>query len=96
MKNIADKAMGLNGDGLAFYDFADIPDAKEFKTKYRTALDNLPMSESDGDLIISEANYAFKLNMDVFDEIGSSRPFPIIATIQGLLQLAWGAIKSKK
>ena len=96
LKNIADKAMGLNGDGLAFYDFADIPDAKDFKTKYRTALDNLPMSESDGDLIISEANYAFKLNMDVFDEIGSSRPFPIIATIQGLLQLAWGAIKSKK
>ena len=96
LKNIADKAMGLNGKGLAFYDFADIPDAKDFKTKYRTALDNLPITESDGDLIIEEANYAFKLNMDVFDEIGSSKPFPIIATIQGLLKLLWGAIKSKK
>ena len=25
--------------------------------------------------------------MDVFDEIGSSRPFPLLSTIQGLLQL---------
>ena len=44
-----------------------------FKNRYRTALDNLPITWSDGELIINEANYAFKLNMDVFDEIGSTK-----------------------
>ena len=96
LKNIANKSMGLNGEGLAFYEFENIPHTGNFKNRYRTALDNLPITWSDGELIINEANYAFKLNMDVFDEIGSSRPFPLLSTIQGLLQLTWGAIRSKK
>ena len=96
LRNIADKSMGLNGQGLAFYEFDGISSAKGFKERYRHALDNLPITWSDGELIINEANYAFKLNMDVFDEIGSSRPYPLLSTIRGLLQLTWGAIKSKK
>ena len=96
LKNIANKSMGLNGEGLAFYEFENISSAGHFKNRYRTALDNLPITWSDGELIINEANYAFKLNMDVFDEIGSSRPFPLISTIHGLLQLAWGSIRTKK
>ena len=96
LKNIANKSMNLNGEGLAFYEFEGIPNPGNFKNRYRTALDNLPITWSDGELIINEANYAFKLNMDVFDEIGSSRPFPSLSTIQGLLQLAWGSMKSKK
>ena len=96
LKNIANKSMNLNGEGLAFYEFEGIPNPGNFKNRYRTALDNLPITWSDGELIINEANYAFKLNMDVFDEIGSSRPFPLLATMRGLLQLTWGAIRSKK
>jgi heme oxygenase len=96
LKNIANKSMNLNGEGLAFYEFENIPHAGNFKNRYRTALDNLPITWSDGELIINEANYAFKLNMDVFDEIGSSRPFPLLATMRGLIQLTWGAIRSKK
>ena len=96
LKNIANKSMNLNGEGLAFYEFEGISNPGNFKNRYRTALDNLPITWSDGELIINEANYAFKLNMDVFDEIGSSRPFPFLATIQGLLQLTWGAMRSKK
>ena len=96
LKNIANKSMNLNGEGLAFYEFENIPNPGNFKNRYRTALDNLPITWSDGELIINEANYAFKLNMDVFDEIGSSRPFPLLATMRGLLQLTWGAIRSKK
>ena len=96
LKNIANKSMNLNGEGLAFYEFEGISNPGNFKNRYRTALDNLPITWSDGELIINEANYAFKLNMDVFDEIGASRPFPLLSTIQGLLQLTWGAIRSKK
>ena len=96
LRNIANKSMNLDGKGLAFYDFEGIPNAKGFKERYRHALDNLPITWSDGELIINEANYAFKLNMDVFDEIGSSRPFPLLSTIKGLFQFAWGSMNSKK
>jgi len=96
LKNIANKSMNLDGKGLAFYEFEGISNPKGFKERYRHALDNLPITWSDGELIINEANYAFKLNMDVFDEIGSSRPFPLLSTMRGLLQLTWGAIRSKK
>ena len=95
LKNIANKSMNLNGEGLAFYEFENIPHAGNFKNRYRTALDNLPITWSDGELIINEANYAFKLNMDVFDEIGSKEKFPLISTIKGLLQFTWRSIKSK-
>ena len=96
LKNIANKSMNLNGEGLAFYEFEGISNPGNFKNRYRTALDNLPITWSDGELIINEANYAFKLNMDVFDEIGSSRPFPLLSTIKGLFQYTWGSLKSKK
>jgi heme oxygenase len=96
LRNIADKSMGLNGQGLAFYEFDEIDDAKSFKNKYRTALDNLPLSKPDEQLVIAEANYAFRLNMDVFDEIGSKQRFPLLSTIRSLFQLTWSSIKSKK
>jgi len=96
LKNIANKAMNLNGEGLAFYEFEGISNPGNFKNRYRTALDNLPITWSDGELIINEANYAFKLNMDVFDEIGASRPFPLLSTMRALLQFTWRSLKSKK
>ena len=95
LKNIANKSMNLNGEGLAFYEFENIPHAGNFKNRYRTALDNLPITWSDGELIINEANYAFKLNMDVFDEIGSKKKFPILSTLKGLIQFTWRSVTSK-
>ena len=96
LRNIANKSMNLNGEGLAFYEFEGIPNPGNFKNRYRTALDNLPITWSDGELIINEANYAFKLNMDVFDEIGASRPFPLLSTMKAFLQFTWRSLKSKK
>ena len=95
LKNIANKSMNLNGEGLAFYEFENIPNPGNFKNRYRTALDNLPITWSDGELIINEANYAFKLNMDVFDEIGSKKKFPILSTLKGLIQFTWRSVTSK-
>ena len=95
LKNIANKSMNLNGEGLAFYEFEGISNPGNFKNRYRTALDNLPITWSDGELIINEANYAFKLNMDVFDEIGSKKKFPILSTLKGLIQFTWRSVTSK-
>ena len=60
------------GKGLQFYEFPSIPDAKEFKNKYRATLDNLDCDEQQINALITEANYAFRLNMYMFDEIQGS------------------------
>jgi heme oxygenase len=70
LKNIAKKAMNLGEhDGLRFYEFAAIPDEKGFKTNYRATLDNLPIDQAMADRIVAEANHAFHLNMEMFQEL---------------------------
>ena len=70
LKTIAKKAMKLE-KGLDFYEF-DIEDKKEYKAKYRQILDNLPLTVSQQNAIIVEANFAFRLNMYMFDELDGS------------------------
>ena len=60
------------GKGLSFYDFSEISDSKNYKKVYRQLLDGLDVAQDDVDNIIREANYAFKLNMDMFDELQGS------------------------
>ena len=57
------------GKGLDFYEFPSIPNAKLFKQNYRACLDNLGTDSSQENALITEANYAFRLNMYMFDEI---------------------------
>ena len=60
------------GKGLDFYEFPSIPNAKEFKNNYRAVLDNLDCDEQQINALITEANYAFRLNMYMFEEIQGS------------------------
>ena len=70
LKSIAQKAMNLSEhDGLRFYEFDAIEDAKEFKNKYRNQLDNLPIDQKMVDLIVQEANQAYAFNMNIFKEL---------------------------
>jgi len=70
LKGIAEKALNLReGEGLKFYEFDKIDDKKAYKDKYRAALDSLPLDEGQINAIITEANYAFKLNMFMFDNL---------------------------
>ena len=92
LKTIAEKALDLpQGEGLNFYEF-DIADKKAFKTKYREALDTLTTDESIINAIITEANYAFRLNMYVFDEIKSTDPYPAMTAIKGFWKFLIGTI----
>ena len=68
LRGIAEKALDLpRNEGLHFYDFPKIEDKKEFKTKYREGLDKVTTDTSKINDIIAEANYAFRLNMYMFD-----------------------------
>ncbi len=70
LKNIAMTAMNLSdGQGTAFYEFAEIPDEKAFKAKYRQVLDELPIDDATGDRIVDEANATFNMNMKMFQEL---------------------------
>ena len=73
LKGIASKALDNPvGEGLHFYDFPEIEDAKAWKDGYRLCLDNMDLNEHQKNAIITEANYAFRLNMYIFDEIQGS------------------------
>jgi len=70
LKGIAQTAMNLaDSQGTAFYEFAEITDEKEFKAKYRQALDDMPIDEATADRIVDEANAAFGMNMKMFQEL---------------------------
>jgi heme oxygenase len=70
LKRIAQQAMNLNdGEGTAFYEFADIDDEKAFKNTYRQAMNDLPIDEATADRIVDEANAAFGMNMKLFQEL---------------------------
>ena len=70
LQKIAQSALKLSGyAGTSFYNFEQIPDKQAFKEKYRQALDKLPIDDISADKIVAEANYAFKLNMQIFQEL---------------------------
>lgn len=70
LKGIAQRAMNLSdGQGTAFYEFAEIPDEKQFKATYRQRLDELPIDQASAERIVDEANAAFGMNMKLFQEL---------------------------
>jgi heme oxygenase len=73
LRNIARSAMDLPPDrGTGLHEFDQIPTAearREFKGRYRDALNALPVNEALAQAIVEEANTAFQLNRNVFHEL---------------------------
>lgn len=70
LKGIAQTAMNLSDEeGLAFYEFEHVEDAKEFKNKYRQAMNDLPVDQGTAERIVAEADDAFGMNMNMFKEL---------------------------
>ena len=86
LRNIAQNALKLNDGGLDFYEFPDIENKKEFKNNYRATLNTLPVTESQVSAIISEANYAFRLNMFMFEELDGNAFKSTMAYICGIIK----------
>ena len=96
LKGIAEKAQNLpKNEGLHFYDFPKIDDKKEFKTKYRAALDGLTTDSSKINDIIAEANYAFRLNMYMFDELSGTAKDAWNSAAKVFIQTMVGAFKKR-
>ena len=89
LKGIAENSLKLRpGEGLHFYEFEGIDDKKAFKEQYRATLNTIPINQSMVNAIITEANWAFRLNMFMFDELQGSE-------VQSLLKVLWGLIRPK-
>lgn len=67
---ILDRTYGLDGAGIAFYDFAAIPKPKPYKDGYRARLDGLDLSAANKQRVVDEVKVAFRLNQAVFTELG--------------------------
>jgi len=94
LRNIAEKALDLpKGEGLHFYEFPKIDDKKAFKTKYREGLDKVTTDTSKINDIIAEANYAFRLNMYMFDELSGDSKDAWNSAAKVFLQTLVGAFK---
>ena len=90
LKGIAEKALELgDGQGLKFYEFEQIEDSKAYKAGYRGILNSLPIDQHQADAIIVEANYAFRLNMYMFDTLEGN-------WFKSLLQIFISSIFKKK
>jgi heme oxygenase len=76
LARVARRALHLDQEGLAFYDFPLVPSAKRFKDDYRHALDTLPLSEDEIHQLVQEANIAFLLNMRLFEELDVQAKVP--------------------
>jgi len=70
---IVRRALGLRGgEGLGFFHFDEIDNAKAFKDEYRRRLDELPLGDHVGERIIEEAKHVFELNRRMFEELEGS------------------------
>lgn len=71
---ILSRAFGLEGEGLAFYDFPEIPKPKIYKDDYRAKLDGLPVDEDGGARMLAEVKAIFGLNSAIFAELTDQLP----------------------
>ncbi|MFO7298981.1 MAG: biliverdin-producing heme oxygenase [Actinomycetes bacterium] len=55
--------------GTTFYEFPEIPSAKELKMRYRGLLDDLPWGEDEKERLIAEALYAFRCHQAIYAEL---------------------------
>ena len=87
LRGIAAKSLNLrDNEGLWFYEFDKIDDKKAFKNTYRNVLNNLRINQSQANAIITEANFAFRLNMYMFDELQGNGFWAFVKLIIGAIK----------
>lgn len=72
IKRMLQRHYGFTSEGIAFYDFPEIHKLKPFKDVYRERLDALPLDDTARAAVVAEARLAFRLNADVFGELGAA------------------------
>ncbi len=63
---------GVADEGVQFYAFAQIPKPKLFKDLYRSRVDALALDAADRDLVVAEAQAAFRHNRALFTALSEA------------------------
>lgn len=72
LKKMIAEMYGLAGGvGTAFYEFPDLPAPEEFKHRYRAALDQVDLTETQANKVVDEAIEAFEANTALFRALES-------------------------
>lgn len=66
---IINRDFELDGVGVAFYEFPEIPKSKIYKENYRATLDALPLDEAESARVLAEVKTVFALNGGIFAEM---------------------------
>lgn len=83
LRRLAAKATGLPEDaerGLAFTDYSALGEVGPFFRSFHAALDAAPLSSSDADQVIAEAEGAFRLNIALTDELARDLDVETVST----------------
>ncbi|XP_048846284.1 heme oxygenase 2 [Brienomyrus brachyistius] len=75
LRKVAQRSLKLppTGEGLNFYQFDAIHNAKTFKQLYRSRMNELDLDTATKERVVAEANRAFQFNMEVFAELEEVR-----------------------
>ncbi|MBU1801671.1 MAG: biliverdin-producing heme oxygenase [Actinobacteria bacterium] len=68
---ILDRCFELDGAGISFYGFAEIPKPKPYKDAYRARLDALDLDDASVAEVVAEVKVAFGMNQALFTELGT-------------------------
>ena len=81
MGGMATRSLSLEeGQGVAFYNFDDIPSTNDYITNWYQRLNDLDLTEDQKQEIVDEANFVFDLNIGILQELDGS-PFLAIWTL---------------
>lgn len=68
---ILTREFDLAGEGVAFYDFPEVPKPKPYKDAYRARLDALPLDAEQRAAVLDEVKVVFTLNGGLFSELST-------------------------
>jgi heme oxygenase len=73
LRRVAQRAYGLaDDDGIRFYDFGPPAAVQAAGLRLRSALDALPLDDTDADALVAEAQWAFAQHARLFTELADS------------------------
>lgn len=69
LRRLAAQSLGLEHDGLRFYEFPEIEHAGAFKNNFRRRLDELALDDAERLLVVEEAQESFRFNGAIFAQL---------------------------
>ncbi|WP_257570833.1 heme oxygenase (biliverdin-producing) [Streptomyces sp. NP160] len=74
VRRLLARAYGWPEEQLRSWDFPAVPSPKRYRDRYRAALDAAPWDEAERDRVVEEARRGYRLNEELFADLGRQLP----------------------